>query len=330
MRMTPAVLVVGGLLIFWASTFTMIGMPLMTMTEPPSEIWRPLKPEEARGMELYVANGCSYCHSLYVRVFDWGHGASRIAERGDYAGRYMILGTERWGPDLSQEGGLRSDDWQIAHFVNPRFTRPVSVMPSWEFLGEENITHLTAFVQGLGMRAADGRMARQQEWHAAALAAFESGPDANIEWLHAQVPGVWRAMPNPYPASSEHVLRGQKVYQHFCINCHGPMGDGMGPAALYLKPTPLNFTTVRRHLVDNKYIGGLFYYQVMNGITGSSMPYFKKELESEKIWDVSNYVAVRFVGYTDANMEPRGVDAANEEPWTNSSKAPVLEEGSAP
>ena len=30
----------------------------------------------------------------------------------------------------------------------------------------------------------------------------------------------------------------------------------------------------------------------MNGITGTAMPYFKRDLESEKIWDVSNYVAV--------------------------------------
>jgi hypothetical protein len=42
------------------------------------------------------------------------------------------------------------------------------------------------------------------------------------------------------------------------------------------------------------------------------MPYFKDELESAKIWDVGNYVAVYFVGETDANTAPRGIDASYE------------------
>jgi hypothetical protein len=50
----------------------------------------------------------------------------------------------------------------------------------------------------------------------------------------------------------------------------------------------------------------------MNGITGSAMPYFKRELESEKIWDVGNFVAVYFINQSDANTEPRGIDAAYE------------------
>ncbi|MCX5770862.1 MAG: cytochrome-c oxidase, partial [Candidatus Hydrogenedentes bacterium] len=53
------------------------------------------------------------------------------------------------------------------------------------------------------------------------------------------------------------------------------------------------------------------------GITGSAMPFFKTDLESEKIWDVSNYVAVYFIGYTDADISPRGIDASYEPPWTN-------------
>ncbi len=40
------------------------------------------------------------------------------------------------------------------------------------------------------------------------------------------------------------------------------------------------------------------------------MPYFKKDLESAKIWDVSNYVAKNFVGYTDFQVPPFGLDAS--------------------
>ena len=82
----------------------------------------------------------------------------------------------------------------------------------------------------------------------------------------------------------------------------------MGPAAPHLYPPPLNFTTLKGRGVS----GGILYYQIMNGITGTAMPYFKRDLESEKIWDVGNYVAVTFIGETDANTEPRGIDASYE------------------
>ena len=323
MKMSPALVIIGALMVFWASSFIIIGIPSMTMKEKPSEIWRGLTPVEEAGHRLYIRNGCSYCHSLYIRVNDWDIGSERIAREGDYVGfEPIILGTERTGPDLSQEGGEHPDDWHLAHFVNPRHTSPISLMPSWEFLGEKDIRLLTAYVQALGGKMADVRVKRQSEWKRQSVAAYESGADRNIEWLHSQVPEVWRRMPNPYPATLAALARGKRIYQDFCINCHGPIGDGQGLAAKYVYPPPLNFTTLRRNLIEGKYIGGLFYYQIMNGITGTGMPYFKKHLESEKIWDVSNYLGVYFVGYTDANTEPRGIDAAYEDEWKNPYEKP--------
>jgi len=318
MKMTPALLIIGSLLMFWASMTVMVIYPAATMKELPSEIWRAMTSEEKAGHNLYVRNGCSYCHSLYIRINDWDVGAERIAQRGDYVGQEpAILGTERTGPDLSQEGGEHPDDWHRAHFINPRFTVPISLMPNWKFLGEDNIRKLTAYVQYLGMKDADVRVGRQKNWKEAAVRAYNSGADNNIAWVHAMVPPAWRIMPNPYPATDAAILRGKTTYQQFCMGCHGPIGDGNGPAAKYLTPTPLNFTTLRRHLVENKYIGGIFYYQIMNGITGTAMPYWKKDLESEKIWDLSNYIATSFLGYTDAGKAPKGIDAAYEPAWKN-------------
>jgi cytochrome c oxidase cbb3-type subunit II len=323
MRMTPALLIICGLLVFWASVTTMVFYPVLTMKEKPSEIWRPMTPEEAEGHKLYVENGCSYCHTQFIRIQDWGHGAERIAEAGDYTGREpAIVGTERTGPDLSEEGGEHPDDWHIAHFINPRFTSPVSLMPSWKFLGMDKIKKLVAYMQFEGMKDADYRVARQKKWKAEAVAAYRQGPDKNVEWLHGKVPDVWQRMPNPYPATDEALLRGKKMFEQFCVGCHGPIGDGNGPAAKYVYPPPLNFTTLRRHLVEGRYIGGLFYYQIMNGITGTGMPYFKRALESEKIWDLANYLAVNFLGYTDAETGPREIPAAYENRWENTYKPP--------
>lgn len=323
MRMTPALLIIGGLLVFLASISIMVFIPAMMFHPSPSGIWRPLTPEEEEGNRLYVKNGCSYCHSQYIRVTDWGEGAQRISEAGDYVDRQpAILGTERTGPDVSEEGGEHPDDWHVAHFTNPRYTSPISLMPSWEFLGRKNIARLVAYMQSEGQKAADYRVDRQKQWKLEATAAHQAGPDKNIEWLHGHIPEVWQNMPNPYPASDEARLRGKKMYQEFCIGCHGAIGDGQGPAVAYLDPPPLNFTTLRRNLVQGKYIGGIFYYQIMNGITGTAMPYFKRALESEKIWDLANYVAVDFVGYTDAGIEPRGIDASYENQWVNPYKTP--------
>ena len=185
-------------------------------------------------------------------------------------------------------------------------------MPRFEFEGPENIKALTAYVQSLGAKMADARMDNQTNYKLEALAAFDSGPDANIEWLHSRVPVTWRAMPTESPVTHASVMRGEKVYQDYCIGCHGPVGDGNGPAARYLKPTPLNFTTLKRHLIDNKYIGGILYYQIMNGITGTAMPYFKKHLESAKIWDVGNFIEYNFINHRDDKYPSNGIPAAYE------------------
>jgi hypothetical protein len=88
------------------------------------------------------------------------------------------------------------------------------------------------------------------------------------------------------------------------------VGDGKGPAAEHLVPAPLNFTTLKRHIEDGKWIGGILYYQIMNGVTGSAMPYFKKDLESAKIWDVSNFIAVYFIGHRDDRFPTVGIPAS--------------------
>jgi mono/diheme cytochrome c family protein len=221
-----------------------------------------------------------------------------------------LLGTERTGPDLSQEGGEHPDDWHLAHFINPRYVRPESIMPNWEFLGIEKIRALIAYKQSLGYKMADFRTQRQYDWKQKAIEAFEAGPDENVQWLHSMVPEPWTRLPNPYPTTSESLRRGHRIYQGFCIGCHGPIGDGMGPAQPHLYPPPLNFTILNNRGVT----GGILYYQIMNGITGTAMPYFKKDLESEKIWDVGNYVAVYFIGQTDSDTAPRGIDASLEPP----------------
>jgi cytochrome c oxidase cbb3-type subunit 2 len=97
---------------------------------------KPYTAAEARGRETYGKQVCWHCHSQFVRpvndeVARWGP----VSQTGEYAHDVPhFFGTRRIGPDLHREGGLRPDDWHIAHFADPRFTVPRSVMPTFDWL----------------------------------------------------------------------------------------------------------------------------------------------------------------------------------------------------
>ena len=165
-------------------------------SEQPSDNYRQRTALEDQGRDLYISYGCQYCHSQYVRRVDWGLGAERVAEAGDYWNEIAPqLGSLRNGPDLSQEGGEHTDDWHMAHFYNPRWTRPESIMPGFSHLKEEQSEALAAYMQSLGGEMADERVKRQWYWREKAIAAYEEGVDANIRWLHENVPDGWLSVP---------------------------------------------------------------------------------------------------------------------------------------
>jgi cbb3-type cytochrome c oxidase subunit II len=92
-----------------------------------------------RGRDVYVSDGCWHCHSQYVRPVaneEQRFGPVLPAANDNNAlQRPVLWGTRRVGPDLTHEGGLRSDDWQVAHLWNPQDTSPDSIMPryTWFF-----------------------------------------------------------------------------------------------------------------------------------------------------------------------------------------------------
>ena len=94
MKMTPRTVIIGCLLIFAAIVFVVVFMPYVKREQTPSELYRSRSSKENAGRKIYLANGCVYCHSQSIRNIDWGLGAERIAQAGDYVGdRPILLGS---------------------------------------------------------------------------------------------------------------------------------------------------------------------------------------------------------------------------------------------
>jgi high-affinity iron transporter len=82
----------------------------------------------------------------------------------------------------------------------------------------------------------------------------------------------------------ELVEQGRGAYAKFCTSCHGPKGEGDGPAAKALKPPP-------RNLVTQPMKGGApEVFQVLNsGVKGTAMIAFKHLSENDR-WAIAHYV----------------------------------------
>lgn len=105
--------------------------------EANENVWRDAYAKGIReGRDLYIAEACWHCHSQYVRPVaneEQRFGpVSTIGQDSTVAQRPVLWGTRRVGPDLTYEGGLRSNDWHVAHFWDPQSTSPGSVMPMYK------------------------------------------------------------------------------------------------------------------------------------------------------------------------------------------------------
>lgn len=106
-----------------------------TVIEPVDGV-RPYTPLELAGQNIYVREGCYNCHSQHIRplrdeVVRYGHYSLAAESMYDHPFQW---GSKRTGPDLARLGGKYSDEWHVAHMVEPRDLVPESIMPSYSFL----------------------------------------------------------------------------------------------------------------------------------------------------------------------------------------------------
>lgn len=119
-----------------------------------------------RGRDLYVGHACWHCHSQYTRVVsneDRRFGPPSTAQEFQNAlSQPHLWGTRRVGPDLGRERGKRTNDWHIAHLIEPKNVVPTSVMPSYAYyFTEEGVPlrdgfALVTYLQWLGTTYVEG------------------------------------------------------------------------------------------------------------------------------------------------------------------------------
>ncbi|MDB4089304.1 cytochrome-c oxidase, cbb3-type subunit I [Flavobacteriales bacterium] len=102
---------------------------------------KPYSPLELEGRDLYIREGCNNCHSQMIRPLRF-----ETKRYGEYskAGEFVydhphLWGSKRTGPDLHREGGKRGDSWHYTHFLNPTQMEEKSIMPSYDFLVEDDL-----------------------------------------------------------------------------------------------------------------------------------------------------------------------------------------------
>ncbi len=111
-------------------------------------------PLEQRGRDIYLREGCWYCHSQFVRPVTgetrrWGP----VTESGEFAFDIPhLFGTRRIGPDLMRVGLKYSNEWHLAHFWNPRMLSPDSVMAPYRGLFERPRKAIAIVDDGEGNR----------------------------------------------------------------------------------------------------------------------------------------------------------------------------------
>jgi cytochrome c oxidase cbb3-type subunit II len=357
MLITPLMAGLGGMLVFFTVVAIVVWLPIHTFDVTPSADWAPLSKQALAGRNLFAQNGCYVCHSGYSRPQDVRYQNyflyPKVSEPGDFYGSDQspnLLGTERTGPDLSQEAGWHPDDWQRAHFYDPRYMDPLSLMPSMKSLFSNNqVDELVAFVERRSGKSGLLRYAGQlyskhivlanqgfmpaPTGFAGAHAKIQEGNDASLKIPKGQLEeapnlsqidrSYWLSA-DPLPVTEANLNRGKEVFLDRCVGCHGLAGDGKGPGAKFLSPPPADFTDKDDACCGGDTGPGDFYYRILRGWPGTAMENFGDRLSVDDIWRLVLFIKTIPNHTLDKNHVPEPKDFITWQPskelvaWLNS------------
>ena len=304
--MNKLVLIVGGSTLLYAGLALLMGvLPGIELSGVPAGAGvEPLTALEAQGREVYVANGCSYCHTQQVRPLDEDKVFGRPSAAGDF--KYQtpeLLGSERTGPDLTNIGVRQpSAVWQYIHLYEPRAVVPESIMPSFSWLfvvvdrapaGVTPVPLPNAFAPTRGVvvptHEAEALIAylaalKQPAW-AGSERAGSAQPAAGTA---TAAPSATSGVPGGAVAGGYDATKGASLYTANCSACHQATGEGLPGAFPPLKGNEVvNEKDATEHIhvvlrgLQATPIGGVAY--------GGAMPPFAERLSDADVAAILDY-----------------------------------------
>lgn len=254
-----------------------------------------LSERELRGLAVYVAEGCSYCHTQQVRPLDVDRPFGRPSAPGDYAHLRpqdlwrmtpSLLGTERTGPDLSDLASrLPSESWNYIHLFNPRAVVKGSIMQAYPWLFEiRSSTGPDDVVVAVPPAYApkDGKVVAKRE--AMDLVAYL------LTLRQLPFPEGGAAAVHPTGVEQKEVAPGQGglTYATRCAGCHGQNGEGVAGVFPPLKGDPVVLDSDPEDHI-RVVLFGLQGEEINGTKYSAAMPGFEDGLSDDEVAAVVNH-----------------------------------------
>ena len=258
----------------------------------------PLTALQAEGREVYVANGCSYCHTQQVRPLPQDKIFGRPSAPGDFAYQTPeLLGSQRTGPDLTNIGVRQpSTVWQYIHLYNPRAVVPESIMPAFDWMfkvvdeappGVTPVPLPKAYAPAHGVVVPD----RQAEALVAYLLSLKQptlpggsgaeGESTMPEMSSTPGPSIAANAPAAGATSAAggyDAVKGKALFTANCAACHQANGEGLPGAFPALKGNAtVNDADATTHIrtvlngLQGANVGGVVYSSPMPRSAARSM-----------------------------------------------------------
>jgi DMSO reductase family type II enzyme heme b subunit len=155
-------------------------------------------------------------------------------------------------------------DGDLASII--RLGMPYTAMPGWNFLGEDKIADLVAYLQTFNEDFAD--------------------PEMRVDPIE---------IPSPPPMTEESILKGRQLFlENKCHDCHGNQGRGDGESGPTLKTDagdPIRPADMTKRWTFRG--GGQrsdIYRTFTTGLDGTPMPSYADSIDEEARWQLVDYV----------------------------------------
>lgn len=262
-----------------------------------------LTPEQDAGRQVYVSEGCSYCHTQQIRPLSTDIVFGRPSAPGDFAYQTPeLLGSERTGPDLTNIGIRQpSPVWQYMHLFEPRSVVPQSIMPAFPWLfrvvdqapaGEAAVPVPKPFAPAHGV-VIPTASAKALLAYLLSLKQPKLSEQAGVPGVATPAPASSPAQAAPAPVTTQpapgfDAAAGAKQFADACAVCHGATGQGVPGAFPPLVGDPVVNASDPTQQIRT----------ILNGLSGktingtayeAAMPPFAEQLSDTQIMQIIDH-----------------------------------------